>query len=224
MSCSVSMYKTLLMTPATSLLKRQVVLSQYLAPALPSIFDMSYLSRISLQVLEMVVLALSRDAWVRDHSLVQIHKPLIGHECPQQPKGTAVPPCGFLPFRGFINYAAPLCFMYEAPEPIFFLLRAMFARLWCRVNALRSQPSHLLHVAKTFEDLLQRYHPRLFFHLIRVNVNPLQLAMPWIQFGFVSYLEVDQVYVIKLIHIPFVPSLVPVALHPIAGLVCLSVV
>lgn len=35
-----------------------------------------------------------------------------------QPKGVSVPPCGILPFRGFINYAAPICFMYEAQEPV----------------------------------------------------------------------------------------------------------
>jgi len=83
--------------------------------------------------------------------------------------------------------------MYEQPEPILSLFTTMFTRLWCRVNALRSSPSHLLHICKAFEDLLQYSHPKLFFHLIRMKIPPLKLAMPWIQFGFVTYLEVDQV-------------------------------
>jgi hypothetical protein len=67
------------------------------------------------------------------------------------------------------------------------------SQIWCRLNVLRSGEGHLIHVCKTFEDLLQSCHSPLFFHLTKIGVFPLQLAMSWMQFGFVGYLEVDQV-------------------------------
>lgn len=42
------------------------------------------------------------------------------------------------------------------------------------------------------KSLLQRHHPSLVRKLRELGVQPLQLAMPWIQFGFVTYLEADQ--------------------------------
>lgn len=39
---------------------------------------------------------------------------------------------------------------------------------------------------------MQRHHPQLVLKLLQLGVQPLQLAMPWIQFGFVTYLEADQ--------------------------------
>ena len=38
--------------------------------------------------------------------------------------------------------------------------------------------------------LAQRHQPQLFFHMLQIGVTPLQIALPWIQFGFVGYLEV----------------------------------
>lgn len=43
------------------------------------------------------------------------------------------------------------------------------------------------------KSLLQRHQPRLVLKLGQLGVQPLQLAMPWIQFGFVTFLEADQV-------------------------------
>ena len=145
------------------------------------------------ELLHNVVLAFSRDPWVLQNSHVRTHKPLLGHACSAQPTGTAIPPCGVQPFRGFVNYAAPLTFLFQAEEPAYFVLRAMYARLWCNVNVMRSQPDTLLPLCKLFEELVQHHHPSLFFHMLQIGVTPLQIALPWIQFGFVGYLEVDQV-------------------------------
>lgn len=46
--------------------------------------------------------------------------------------------------------------------------------------------------AACVQSLVQRHHPRLVRKLLQLGVQPLQLAMPWIQFGFVTYLEADQ--------------------------------
>ena len=82
-----------------------------------------------------------------------VHKPLIGHEYKSQSKATAVPPCGIQPFRGFVNYAAPLCFLYESPVPVFHIFRNMFSRIWCHVNVIRSHQDSLIYLCRMFEDL-----------------------------------------------------------------------
>ncbi|CAN0437163.1 unnamed protein product, partial [Ectocarpus sp. 12 AP-2014] len=55
------------------------------------------------------------------------------------------------PFRGLVNYAAVLCFLFEEREAVYFTLRTMFARFWCRLNAVRSGPGMLLRLLKLFE-------------------------------------------------------------------------
>lgn len=55
------------------------------------------------------------------------------------------------PFRGLVNYAAVLCFLFEEREAVYFALRAMFARYWCKLNALRSGSGMLLCLLRLFE-------------------------------------------------------------------------
>lgn len=151
------------------------------------------------ELLNLVVQAFARDPWIREHAAVQVHQPIlhynnIHHQRDRDVQAhvrrdMAIPPSGVLPFRGFINYAAPLCYLYMDPESVYFVMRAFWAHIWCRLNEV----GHLLHLCKMFEDLLMRYHPQLFFHLINLHVNPLQLVMPWIQHSFVGFLAVDQV-------------------------------
>ena len=47
-------------------------------------------------------------------------------------------------------------------------------------------------LSKLFEDLIQRYEPELFRHLLEVGIAPLQLAFSWMQLAFVGYLQPDQ--------------------------------
>eukprot|EP00903_Cladosiphon_okamuranus_P008442 g8112.t1 len=156
------------------------------------------------ETLQDVILAFSRDPWVLRHSEVTLHEivPIaegMGGDGGDSSvfsgggAGGCCPPCGVQPFRGLVNYAAVLCFLFEEREAVYFALRAMFARYWCRLNAVRSGPGMLLRLLKLFESLVQWHHPRLVLKLLQLGVQPLQLAMPWIQFGFVTYLEADQV-------------------------------
>ncbi|CAB1102548.1 unnamed protein product [Ectocarpus sp. CCAP 1310/34] len=150
------------------------------------------------ETLHDVILAFSRDPWVLRHSeatlhdLVPIGEGAVGADdwafLSGAGAGGYCPPCGVQPFRGLVNYAAVLCFLFEEREAVYFTLRTMFARFWCRLNAVRSGPGMLLRLLKLFE----RHHPRLVRKLLQLGVQPLQLAMPWIQFGFVTYLEADQ--------------------------------
>lgn len=153
------------------------------------------------ETLHDVILAFSRDPWVLRHSEVDLHDLVpIGDEAREDEgglwsggQGGCCPPCGVQPFRGLVNYAAVLCFLFEEREAVYFALRTMFARHWCRLNAVRSGPGMLLRLLSLFESLLQRHQPRLVLKLGQLGVQPLQLAMPWIQFGFVTFLEADQV-------------------------------
>jgi len=36
-------------------------------------------------------------------------------------------------------------------------------------------------------------HPKLFLHLVNIGLQPLQVALPWLQFGFVTLLGMDQI-------------------------------
>jgi len=61
------------------------------------------------------------------------------------------------------------------------------------MNVISGDSGTLLHVCATFENLLASMHPTLFLHLLKIGVQPLLIAMPWLQFGFVGLFEIDQV-------------------------------
>ncbi|KAK7237080.1 hypothetical protein SO694_000910113 [Aureococcus anophagefferens] len=145
-----------------------------------------------------VVLAFSRDPWVLHNSAVRTHARLAAKhkeptDGPAWKAGSAVPPCAVQPFRGFVSYTAPLTFVYEREEPIYYCLRAMYAKFWCKLNVMRTAECTLLPLCKLFEQLVIENHPKLFFYLVQIGVDPLAVALPWIQFGFVGLLDVDQV-------------------------------
>jgi len=137
------------------------------------------------------VLAFSRDAWVVKNSVVKTHSTL---PCESElMKGQPVPPCGVQPFRGFVSYAAPLTFVFGREPSLYFAFRAFYAQHFCRLNVLRTNQNTLLPLCALFERLVIEHHPRLFFYLVQVGVDPLAIALPWIQFGFVGLLDVEQV-------------------------------
>lgn len=123
-----------------------------------------------------VMLAFSRDETVRNLSHFLTHKPLT--DLPTRgcdgilPQGASVPLSGVQPFKGLSYYAAPLTFMYEDEVSVYFTLRAMYTRYWCRLNVLRSDESTILALCQCFEELVQIHDPRLFFHMIQVRAFP----------------------------------------------------
>jgi hypothetical protein len=96
------------------------------------------------------------------------------------------------PFRGFVNYVAPLCYLFTAPEPMYFALRGLWCRYFCKLNALRSGPQTLVRLCATFEALLQEHDAELFSHLVDVGVPPLSIAFRWIHLAFSGYLHTEQ--------------------------------
>jgi hypothetical protein len=78
------------------------------------------------EVLFNVMLAFSRDEAVMANAAFSAHRPLRGHAgAAGVPASCAVPICGVMPFRGLVNYAAPLTFMFEDEVPVYFVFRAM---------------------------------------------------------------------------------------------------
>ena len=96
------------------------------------------------------------------------------------------------PFKGLVKYASPLALTYQYEEPIYFTFRSMYSNLWSKLNTISSREGELLHVAKTFEDLLFALNPSLFLHLLSIGVDPLQVAFPWIHLAFSNVLEAEQ--------------------------------
>jgi hypothetical protein len=132
-------------------------------------------------------------AFTRDHSIV----PSCATNPTQQPaaKDSPFPPCGVVPFRGLVFYAAPLCYLYKQDEEprLYSTFRALYTKYFCRLHHISSDSRDIIALAKTFEDLLVAHDPALFYHLIRMDVDPLRIAFTWIFYGFCGYLEIDQV-------------------------------
>jgi Rab-GTPase-TBC domain len=72
----------------------------------------------------------------------------------------------------------------------------LWAKLWCKLNVISGDGGALLCVCKTFENLLAALDPKLFLHLLSLNIQPLRIAFSWIQLSFVSFFEIDQLLIL----------------------------
>jgi len=152
------------------------------------------------EYLREVVLCFSRDEWVLKNCRYQVHKPLLGmmadSGCKQYDLNTAAPPCGIQPFLGLSAYFAPLCFLCDNSAELYSLCRSSFCRVWSQMNVISGDKNCLLFVCKTFESLLMQTQMNLYLHLVKLGINPLQIALPWLQLGFVGYLEVSEILIL----------------------------
>lgn len=110
--------------------------------------------------------------------------------------GSSFPPCGFQPFLGLCSYFAPLGYLYRDLPSLYSVCRSIYCKLWCKLNVLSSCSDTLLTVCKTFESLLIHMNGSLFLHLVNIGLQPLKIAYPWIQLGFVQLLEIDQILIL----------------------------
>lgn len=116
-----------------------------------------------------------------------------GAETRQAPKDATAPTSAVQPFLGLAIYTAPLCYIFGDRAALYSAHKVLWCRLWCRMNVISGDRGTLLSVCATFESLLMSSNPPLFLHLIKIGVQPLLIVMPWLQFGFVGLLEVDQI-------------------------------
>ncbi len=89
--------------------------------------------------------------------------------------GAAAPQCGVQPFLGLSAYFSPLCYLYEDPETLYFVARNMYCKIWCRMNVITGDENCLLYVCKCFESFLLQLDMRLYLHLTRLGISPLQV-------------------------------------------------
>mmetsp|Transcript_9683 Transcript_9683/g.31537 ORF Transcript_9683/g.31537 Transcript_9683/m.31537 type:complete len:540 (-) Transcript_9683:87-1706(-) len=165
------------------------------------------------EVLRAAMLAMTRDSAVGPACAVAPFPRLRGMGRKGRSHGS-YPPSGVLPFEKMCHFAAPLSYLYQEPEELYFTFRALYTRHLCRLHALSpdAAPAPSLPVlCKTFEDLLQRLDAEVVFHLAALGCRPLSIAFPWISQAFVSHLDAAQVLLLWDRIIGF-DSLLPLAL------------
>lgn len=67
---------------------------------------------------------------------------------------------------------APLCYIYEEAEHVYFMLRAMYIKYWSRLHRISSHSQGLVSLSVVFERLLQELEPELWIHCINSNIEP----------------------------------------------------
>lgn len=146
--------------------------------------------------MKLTALCFSRDDRIRQSADYETHKPLLGHACPEQQLqystkngnkygnnnmgGVSSPPCGVQPFLGLAAYFAPLCYVSNSPACTYSLAYLTYCRIWCRMNVLTSDDQTLLQTCCTFENLLIHCNMKLFLHLLKLGIKPLNVSFVYL--------------------------------------------
>jgi hypothetical protein len=77
---------------------------------------------------------------------------------------------------------------------VYYIVRAIYAKYISCLHSISADPQSILSLIRLFEDLLQIYEPEVCYHMQQIGISPLSIAFPWIFYGFIGYLEVEQVY------------------------------
>jgi hypothetical protein len=76
----------------------------------------------------------------------------------------------------------------------YYIFRELYCRYVCKLHSISSNSESALGLITLFEELLQVYDPELCMYLSAKSFNYLQIAFKWIFYGFIGFLEVDQLY------------------------------
>ena len=106
------------------------------------------------------------------------------------------PRCTVQPFLGLASYTAPLCYLYTDKAALYSMSSQLWSQLWCKLNVISGDKGTLLYVCKIFENLLATLDPKLFLHLLSLDIQPLRIAFSWLQLSFVSFFEIDQLLIL----------------------------
>jgi hypothetical protein len=69
-------------------------------------------------------------------------------------------------FSLFLYAVAPLCYVHEEAEDIYYTLRAMYIKYWSRLHRLSSHNQGIVALSVLFERLLQQQEPELWIHCL----------------------------------------------------------
>jgi hypothetical protein len=75
-------------------------------------------------------------------------------------------------FSLFLYAVAPLCYVHEEAEDIYYTLRAMYIKYWSRLHRLSSHNQGIVALSVLFERLLQQQEPELWIHCLNNNIEP----------------------------------------------------
>ena len=144
------------------------------------------------EIVEKVVFFFLRDPWVEENCRVRSGTPLVLKGADRKELGL-FPPSGVIPIKHFSRYVAPLAFLSDRLEDVYYIFRNFYCRYFCYLNCLTSHPKGIISLCRLFEETLQTCESDLMYYLDSIGVSPLRLAFPWITYAFVGYLEVDQI-------------------------------
>lgn len=131
--------------------------------------------------LKEVIFCFSRDSSVREQILYEIHQPWLKQMGLDFPADSSAPPSGVQPYLGFTTYFAPLCYVFRSKVMLYSMCKYLFCHIWCRLNVFTSDETTIIHLCKTFEGLLWAAQPKLFLHLVSINVQPIKVSLSVLQ-------------------------------------------
>ncbi len=147
-------------------------------------------------MLYQILLLFSRDTHVLkcfENNSIQVYKAFIkGKMSSDEYHQVNYPPNGFIPFDGFSMLVAPLCFVYSDPVELYYIFRKFFMTHFFKLTVISSDPQSILGLCALFENILQAKDPHLFFHLRKIDVQPLKIVFKWLVKGFSGYLLSSQ--------------------------------
>lgn len=146
--------------------------------------------------LKKVFMCFGYDVWIAENSFPMDKNLNFSTESENKTEKPIFPSC-ILPFKGLVYFIAPISLIYEREIDMYFISRSLYSRFWTQLNTVSSMDDGMItNLCKTFEDLLMANHPLLFQHLLRLNVQPLSIAFPWIFSAFSQYLDVEEIFVL----------------------------
>lgn len=79
---------------------------------------------------------------------------------------------GIIPFHGICMFAAPFCYLFDDPMPLYFTFRAFYIRYCHRLTTINTHPQGIVSLCLLFEKLLQTHEPQLWLHLRELQIQP----------------------------------------------------
>lgn len=102
------------------------------------------------------------------------------------------PPNGFLPFDAFSMLVAPICYVYSDPILLYYMFRKFFTTHFYKLSTISTDPQSIIGLCVLFENILQSKDAKLFYHLRKIDVQPLKIVFKWILRAFSGYLLSSQ--------------------------------
>ncbi|XP_016661472.1 TBC1 domain family member 19 [Acyrthosiphon pisum] len=143
-------------------------------------------------VLHQIMLCFTRDTDVLSVFNNSASNPILMPLKGEPPIKAIYPPNGIIPFHGFTMFAAPVCYLFNDPVPLYYTFREFYLRYWFRLHEISSHPQSILGLCILFQRLLQRHETKIWSHFMSRNIHPIRVVFKWIMKGFSGHLLSEQ--------------------------------